>query len=105
MIGLIRNLALLPDNHMALKENGLIPILVQLMNRAYQDSNTRHVQGAPAGYMVSKFLYILMHVSGYPSDTYVWFRGGMINMNIIKVVECLICSFKGLFILPYHWLL
>ena len=105
MIGLIRNLALLPDNHMALKENGLIPILVQLMNKAYQDSNTRHVQGAPADYMVSKFLYILMHVSGYPSDTYVWFRGGMVNMNIIKVVECLICSFKGLFILPYHWLL
>ena len=66
------------------------------MNKAYQDSNTRHIQGAPAGYMVSKFLYILMHVSGYPSDTYVWFRGGMVNMNIIKVVECLICSFKGL---------
>ena len=61
MIGLIRNLALriLPDNHMALKENGLIPILVQLMNKAYQDSNTRHVQGAPAGYMVSKFCIFL----------------------------------------------
>lgn len=56
MIGLIRNLALLPDNHIALRENGLIPILVQLMTKAYQDSNTRHVQGAPAGYMVSKSL-------------------------------------------------
>ena len=69
MIGLIRNLALLPDNHMALRENGLIPILVQLMNKAYQDSNTRHVQNAPAGYMVSKFLYILVHVTRYPSNT------------------------------------
>ena len=62
MIGLIRNLALSLDNHMALRKNGLVPILVQLMNKAYQDSNTRHVQGAPAGYMVSKFLYNLVHV-------------------------------------------
>ena len=45
---------------MALRENGLIPILVQLMNKAYQDSNTRHVQGGPAGYMVSKLLYIFV---------------------------------------------
>ena len=50
------------DNHMALRENGLAPILVQSMNKAYQNSNTRHVQGAPAGYMVSKFLYILVYV-------------------------------------------
>ena len=55
MTGLIRNLALSPDNHMALRDNGLIPILVQLMTKAYQDSNTRHVQGGPAGYMVSIF--------------------------------------------------
>ena len=98
MIGLIRNLALLHDNHMALKENGLIPILVQLMNKAYQDSNTRHV--APAGYMVSIFLCMSQDI--LVIHMYVWFRGGMVN---IKVVECLICSFKGLFILPYHHLI
>ena len=102
MIGLIRNLALLLDNHIALRENGLIAILVQLMNKAYQDSNTRHVQGAPAGYMVSKSLY---YSCACPCNAYICFkrRHGQYKPN--KVVECLICNFNGLFILTCHWLL
>ena len=53
MVGLIRNLALSLENHAALRENGLIPILIQLMNKAYQDSTTRQTQNGHPGYIVS----------------------------------------------------
>ena len=72
---------------MVLRENGLVPILVQLMNKAYQDSNTRHVQGAPAGYMVSKFLYILVYVKICMVDMYGLWEGVIIKF-LIKAVEC-----------------
>ena len=73
MIGLIRNLALLPDNHMALRENGLIPILVQLMTKAYQDSTTRHTPGGPAGYVVSISLYIFVYLCAYVKNIFMIF--------------------------------
>ncbi|XP_032802467.1 catenin beta-1-like isoform X1 [Petromyzon marinus] len=38
VVGLIRNLALLPDNHAPLREHGAIPHLVQLLVRAHQDT-------------------------------------------------------------------
>uniref|UniRef100_A0A646QDI6 Armadillo segment polarity protein n=1 Tax=Hemiscolopendra marginata TaxID=943146 RepID=A0A646QDI6_9MYRI len=41
VIGLIRNLALCPANHAPLREHGAIPRLVQLLIRAYQDTQRR----------------------------------------------------------------
>lgn len=38
VIGLIRNLALCPANHAPLRESGAIPRLVQLLIRAFQDT-------------------------------------------------------------------
>lgn len=38
VIGLIRNLALCPANHAPLREHGSIPRLVQLLFKAYQDT-------------------------------------------------------------------
>ncbi|KAK2723576.1 hypothetical protein QYM36_002055, partial [Artemia franciscana] len=40
-IGLIRNLALCPANHAPLREHGVIPRLVQLLVRAFQDTQRR----------------------------------------------------------------
>jgi len=38
VVGLIRNLALCPDNHAPLREHGAIPRIVQLLLRAHQDT-------------------------------------------------------------------
>ncbi|XP_058474897.1 catenin beta-1-like isoform X2 [Solea solea] len=44
-VGLIRNLALCPANHSALREQGAIPRLVQLLVRAHQDTQRRTSMG------------------------------------------------------------
>lgn len=44
-MGLIRNLALCPANHSALREQGAIPRLVQLLVRAHQDTQRRTSMG------------------------------------------------------------
>jgi hypothetical protein len=36
VVGLIRNLALCPSNHAAIRENGGIPRMVQLLMKAHQ---------------------------------------------------------------------
>ena len=53
LIGVIRNLALCHENHTVLREQGCIPKLWQLLNRAYQDANKRSATGGPPGYIVS----------------------------------------------------
>lgn len=45
VVGLIRNLALCPANHAAIRENGGIPRMVQLLMRAHQD--IRRAGGQP----------------------------------------------------------
>ena len=45
VIGLIRNLALCPANHAAIRENGGIPRMVQLLMKAHQD--LRRAGGQP----------------------------------------------------------
>lgn len=52
--GLFRNLALCVDNLGVLREQGCIPKLWQLLNKAYQDSHRRTVPGAPPGFIVSQ---------------------------------------------------
>lgn len=42
VIGLIRNLALCTANHAPLREHGAIPRLVQLLNKAYQETRQRN---------------------------------------------------------------
>lgn len=41
VIGLIRNLALCPDNHEPLRANQAIPRLIQLLNKAYSETRQR----------------------------------------------------------------
>lgn len=53
LIGLFRNLALNRDNHLALRTQGCIPKLWQLLNRAYQESQRRGQPGVPPGFVVS----------------------------------------------------
>ena len=48
VVGLIRNLALLPANHAPLRENGAVPRLVQLLVRAHQDTQRQAVPGGGA---------------------------------------------------------
>lgn len=45
VVGLIRNLALCPANHAAIRENGGIPRMVQLLMKAHQD--IRRAGGQP----------------------------------------------------------
>ena len=52
LIGVLRNLALFPENHAVLREQSCIPKLRQLLNRAYEDANKRSVMGGPPGYIV-----------------------------------------------------
>lgn len=49
VIGLIRNLALSAANHGPLREQGTIPRLVQLLMRAFQDSQRRSSTATPSG--------------------------------------------------------
>lgn len=42
VIGLIRNLALCAANHTQLREHGAIPKLIQLLNKAYQETRQRN---------------------------------------------------------------
>lgn len=49
VIGLIRNLALCPANHAPLREHGAIPRLVQLLIRAYQDTQRQRSSVASNG--------------------------------------------------------
>ncbi|KAG1676894.1 Armadillo segment polarity protein [Nymphon striatum] len=49
VIGLLRNLALCPANHSPLREHGAIPRLVQLLIRAYQDTQRQRSSVASSG--------------------------------------------------------
>lgn len=49
VIGLIRNLALCPANHAPLRESGAIPRLVQLLIRAFQDTQRQRSSVASGG--------------------------------------------------------
>uniref|UniRef100_A0A672IW12 Catenin beta 1 n=1 Tax=Salarias fasciatus TaxID=181472 RepID=A0A672IW12_SALFA len=53
-VGLIRNLALCPANHSALREQGAIPRLVQLLVRAHQDTQRRTSMGGNQQQFVEK---------------------------------------------------
>ena len=52
VVGLVRNLALSFCNHAALRDEGCLPKLVHLMNKAYQELDQRSVQGGPPGFVV-----------------------------------------------------
>lgn len=49
VIGLIRNLALCPANHAPLREHGAIHLLVQLLMRAFQDTQRVRILISIAG--------------------------------------------------------
>lgn len=53
LVGLIRNLALCPENHHPLREQTVIPKLWNILTRAYTNSSKRGVPGGPQGYIVS----------------------------------------------------
>jgi len=84
IIGLIRNLALSLENHAALRDNGLISILIQLMNKAYQESSSR--QGGPPGYVV-RFEWLCLQLgTWYYSYTLNTFR------TLLLYTGCLVSS-------------
>uniref|UniRef100_A0A673CGB2 Catenin beta-1-like n=1 Tax=Sphaeramia orbicularis TaxID=375764 RepID=A0A673CGB2_9TELE len=56
-VGLIRNLALCPANHSALREQGAIPRLVQLLVRAHQDTQRRTSMGGNQQQFVVSVLF------------------------------------------------
>lgn len=51
-VGLIRNLALTPENLPVLFENQCVDSLWQILNRASQESHRRGISGGPSGYVV-----------------------------------------------------
>lgn len=51
-IGLIRNLALCPANHVPLQEAAVIPRLVQLLVKAHQDAQRHAAAGTQQPYTV-----------------------------------------------------
>lgn len=54
VIGLIRNLALCPANHAPLREHGAIPRLVQLLMKAYQETQRQRTSIASSGSQASQ---------------------------------------------------
>ncbi|CAI8015046.1 Catenin beta-1, partial [Geodia barretti] len=53
LVGLIRNLALCPENHFHLRQQAVIPKLWNILTRAYTNSSKRGVPGGPQGLIVS----------------------------------------------------
>ena len=53
LVGLIRNLALCPENHFPLRQQTVIPKLWNILTRAYTNSSKRGVPGGPQGLIVS----------------------------------------------------
>nr|QXY82382.1 beta-catenin HduCTNNB [Halisarca dujardinii] len=49
VVGVVHNLALTPSNYSSLRDEGCLPKLVMLMNKALQDLDNRTVQGGPPG--------------------------------------------------------
>uniref|UniRef100_H2TLQ2 Catenin beta-1-like n=1 Tax=Takifugu rubripes TaxID=31033 RepID=H2TLQ2_TAKRU len=65
-VGLIRNLALCPANHSALREQGAIPRLVQLLVRAHQDTQRRTSMGGNQQQFVVHTPGLCVQVSPFP---------------------------------------
>ncbi|XP_065888120.1 catenin beta-1-like isoform X2 [Dysidea avara] len=94
VIGLIRNLALSLENHASLRDNALIPILIQLMNKAYQESSSRHVQGGPPGYVEG--VYMDEIIEGTVGSLHILARDYQ-NRRIIRSHHCIPLIVKFLY--------
>ncbi|CAI8015047.1 Junction plakoglobin, partial [Geodia barretti] len=63
LVGLIRNLALCPENHFHLRQQAVIPKLWNILTRAYTNSSKRGVPGGPQGLIDGVYMDEVVEVS------------------------------------------
>lgn len=63
LVGLIRNLALCPENHFPLRQQTVIPKLWNILARAYTNSSKRGVPGGPQGFIDGVYMDEVVEVS------------------------------------------
>jgi len=85
VMGLIRNLALSPANHAPLREQGVIPVIVQLLMRAHQDIQQRVCQQIIFPFGLSCAL-MMSSIEITPSSVREAICKNRLNSQVIKIL-------------------